>query len=161
MQCQGDIFYSSTAIVFFSDAEEYRPHLATSSSRRVGVLGTGEVTEVTSLPYCASICSVFYCIIREHSEGNREVTLSSLLFLVWHHPTLAEPDFYHNMRVPDALEISGSTHPSIGSWCVPTSSRSVTACIFIKSHEGANEALLISEGPDPTTFTPTGDYSCD
>lgn len=59
MQCQGDIFYSSTAIVFFSDAEEYRPHLATSSSQRVGVLGTGEVTEVTSLPYCASIAACF------------------------------------------------------------------------------------------------------
>jgi len=44
---------------------------------------------------------------------------------------------------------------------VPTSSHSFRACIFIKSHEGDNEALLILEGPSPATFTSAGDYSCD
>lgn len=72
---------------------------------------------------------------------------------------------YHNlilfMEVPNLSEIAGSTHLSNMSLDVPTSSHSIRACIFIKSHEGANEALLILEGPDPATFTPAGDYSCD
>ena len=65
------------------------------------------------------------------------------------------------MEVPNLFEISGSTLMSDMSLYIPTSSHSIRACIFIKSHEGANEALLILEGPNPTTFTPAGDYSCD
>lgn len=57
---------------------------------------------------------------------------------------------HHNLllflEVPDPSQIPGTSNLS---WDVPASSLSVSTCIFIESHEGANEALLVLEGPDP------------
>lgn len=105
--------------------------------------------------------SVVYSVVLSRSSRRKMERSISLLFYFSH----GINQFHHNLillvKVPNPCELSGCTHTSNVRLYVPTSPHSIRACIFIKSRGGANEALLILEGPDPAPFTPAGDYSCD
>lgn len=60
------------------------------------------------------------------------------------------PDVSHG-RPPSLSAVACSHMGSMSSYVRPPS-HSMKARIFIKAHEGADETLLISEGPKPPAF---------